>query len=149
MIKITKKWLTHHEACCSESDKERAEKEFKGDINLICKALIKENRLEDANWLLIRIMNKKQKIQYAIFVAEKVLHAYEDHYPNDNGLRLVIKAAKASLESPCEEVKEDAASRTALAALVIDTAYFVARDAYVFQKAIIEKGLKILKGVNN
>ena len=69
MKKITKKWLKKIKACCPESDMDRAEKELKGDIELIVKVLLNEDRFNDANWLLTQLMNKEQKVSYDTWTA--------------------------------------------------------------------------------
>ena len=123
MKKITKKWLKKINACCPESDMDRAEKEFKGDIELIAKALLDNNRFDDANWLLTRIMNKSQNVQYAIFAAEQVLSIFENKYPNDNRPRKAIEAAKNYLKNPCKKTK------SAAYATVYTTVYAAANAA--------------------
>ena len=35
------------------------------------------NKFDWTNWLIVRLMNRKQKIQYAIFAAEQVIGIYE------------------------------------------------------------------------
>jgi len=104
-MKITKKWLLQHKACCSKEDMDRAEKELKGDISLICNTLLKENRFNAANWLITRVMTKKQCIEYAIFAALQVIDIFENEYPKDKRLRLALIATKKYLKNPCEKTK--------------------------------------------
>jgi len=61
-------------------------------------ALLKHNP-EWANWTVARLLNRKQKIQYAVFAAEQVLDLFEKKHPNDNRPRLAINAAKAVIKS--------------------------------------------------
>jgi len=133
-MKITKKWLLQHKACCSKEDMDRAEKELKGDITLICDALLKEDRFDDANWLIVKFMNKKQGVQYAIFAAKQVLNIFEKEYPQDKNPRLAIESAEIYLKNPCEKTR-DAAIRAANAVLytaaneVADAAFYAAAYA--------------------
>ena len=124
-MKITKKWLLQHKACCSKEDMDRAEKELKGDISLICNTLLKENRFNAANWLITRVMTKKQCIEYAIFAALRVIGIFEKEYPKDKRPRLAIEAAEKYLKNPCEKTR-DAAS---YAANAVSYAIYAARAA--------------------
>ena len=45
------------------------------ELELIKK--LAEYRFDWANWLIARIMNKKQKVSYAVFAAEQVIDIYE------------------------------------------------------------------------
>ena len=63
-MKITREWL--------------AQKNNDG-ISLV-KALIKEEKYSWANWLIVRIMNKGQKVTYAIYAARRELNFYEKEY---------------------------------------------------------------------
>ena len=124
-MKITKNWLKKHKACCNENDMNRAEKELKGDINLICNTLLKENRFSDANWVITKVMTKKQCIEYAIFAALRVIGIFEKEYPKDKRPRLAIEAAEKYLKNPCEKTR-DAAS---YAANAVSYAIYAARAA--------------------
>ena len=105
----------------------RAEKELKGDVTLICNTLLKENRFSDASWVITQAMNKKQSVQYAVFAAKQVLDIFENECPQDKGPRLAIESAEIYLKNPCKRTK-DAASYA------------------VLKPRIIKNGLKILKG---
>jgi hypothetical protein len=73
-----------------------------------------------ANWLIVRLMNKKQKVQYAIFAAEQVIDIFEKKYPNDDRPRKAIETAKTYLSNPGKKNKDAAAAAAAAAA---DAAY--------------------------
>ena len=77
-MKITKEWLKEKNAYWNEEDMDRAEKELKGDVDLICNTLLKENRFNDANWLITRMMTKKQGVQYVIFAAYAAIYAADE-----------------------------------------------------------------------
>jgi aminopeptidase N len=131
MKKVTKRWLKKMNACCSESDMDRAEKNLKGNIVLITKTLLAEDRFSDANWLVTRLMNKKQNVQCAIFAAEQVLPIFEEKYPNSNSPRKAIEAAKNYLKNPCEITKNavDYAARAAACVAARAAACAAARAA--------------------
>jgi len=113
--KITTEWLQKQKACCSGirwflSQKER-------EPIKVLKALMAENLYHDANWLIVRLMDRKQQRQSAIFAAEQVLHLFEKKYSEDKRPRLAIEAAKKVLENNTEEKrKADAAAVRAAAA---------------------------------
>jgi hypothetical protein len=107
MKNVTVEWLTRRGACVTLEDKRRAEK--LGDLRKIINELIKENRLDDANWLITRYMpTKRQKVSYAIYAANQVLWVYEKEYPNDSRPRDAIEAAKRWLKNPTKRNSEAA-----------------------------------------
>jgi len=75
-------------------------------------SLNKEKHWPWANWLIVRAMNRKQYLNYAIFAAEQVIHIWEKRYPEDSRPRQAINAAKAALENDTEENKKLAYSAT-------------------------------------
>ena len=96
--------------------------------------LIKENHLfkyQWTSWIVARLLNKNNKIKYAIYAAEQVIHIFEKQYPNDKRPRNAIKAAKAYLKNPTKENKEKCkiAANAAAAASYAAAAYAAAYDA--------------------
>lgn len=96
-MNITEKWLGEKCACLDGVKWFKAEKE-RGAIKVIQKLMI-ENRFPWANWLIVRVMARKQYLAYAIFAAEQVIDIYEKKYPNNKMPRQAIEAAKAVLEN--------------------------------------------------
>lgn len=102
-----------------------------------------ENHLDWANWYVIQILNKKQKIQYAIFAAKSVLHIYQKRYPDDNRPQKAIEAAEKYLENQTEENKHAAAVANAAAhAVYVAVAAYTAADAAYAEKELIIKIIK-------
>ncbi len=93
-MKITLAWLKKNNAC--EEGIEYCE--AKGFIGLpikeFARKLIKADKLDWANWLIIRILQKPDTVKYAVFAAELVLPIFEKKYPNDDMPRKAIEAAK-------------------------------------------------------
>ena len=120
--KVTKSWLKKHHAC-TDSLAHVIKNNYIGlsPIDFI-KKLMSEDRFPDANWLIVRIMNKKQKVQYAVFAAEQVLDIYEKKYPNNKAPRLAIEAAKKYINNPCKITKKNAYAAAA-ASPAADAAY--------------------------
>ena len=134
-MKITKKWLEEKRACCSENDMDRAEKELKGDVKLITDTLLKEDRFNDANWLLTKLMNKKQCVEYAVFAAKQVLGVFEKKHPNDKKPRKAAAYAYAYAAY---------AAAAAYAANAANAASYAAAAASDVKTKIIKYGIKIL-----
>jgi len=138
-MEITKEWLQEKSACPEGAKWFLDQKET--DCVTVGEKLIRENKLDWANWLLSRAMSHTQQIKYAIYAAEQVIEIYEKEYPKDDRPRKAIEAAKAYLNKPTEENKA-AASAAANAA---DAAANAADAA--MKKKIIVYGLKLLKEV--
>ncbi len=157
---ITKNWLKEQRAC-----KEGCEWALKNAPNAegedAVKALIKAGKIDWANWLVVRLMTHKQKVQYAIYAAKQVIGIYEKKYPDDKRPREAIEAAKNYLKNPCHKTKNTAtaaanAAADAYAANAANAAaYAAAYAAYAVANAgalktkIIEYGLMILRGREN
>jgi hypothetical protein len=112
-MKITKEWLEEKSACSEGKEWFFAQKEAEG--KKVCLKLIKAEKLDWANWLVVRLMNHNQQIQYAIFAAEQVIEIYEKQYPKDDRPRKAIEAAREYLKWPTKE-NRDAARAAAGAA---------------------------------
>ena len=131
-MKISKEWLREKRACVEGVQWFTEQKEIDG-LNVV-KKLIKENRLGWANWLIVRIMEYKQYVSYAVFAAEQVIDIYEKKYPNNKKPREAIEAAKKCIENPTEENKKAYAAAAARGAAA-DAAYAAAAAAYAADAA--------------
>ena len=80
-----------------------------------------------ANWLLTRVFNREQKIQYAVFAAEQAIDIYEKKYPTDKRPRAAIEAAKKCITDKSAAAAAYAAA--AAAAYAADAAYAAAAAA--------------------
>ena len=125
-MKITKKWLEEKNACSSGTDWFLAQEETDG-IKVV-KQLIQIKRLDWANWLIVRIMDYKQYVSYAVYAAELVLPIYEKKYPEDKRPRNAIEAAKKCIDNPSKENKK-AAADAAYAAYAASYASYAASYA--------------------
>lgn len=73
------------------------------DLKAICYALIDDNHISWANWLMVRCLNNIQNVQYAVFAAEQVIDIFEREHPKDPRPRKAIEAAKAWIREPGKE----------------------------------------------
>jgi len=159
MKTVTKKWLDSKEACQSSLNYV-VENGYIGlsPVDFIRK-LMTADRFSDANWLIVRCMNRKQRLAYAIFAAEQVISIYEKKYPNNDKPRKAIEAAKKVLrydskknrsaaESAAWSATESAAESARSAAWSAWSAAESATESAwsAIQKRIIENGIKILGG---
>ena len=126
---ITKEWLREKGACTDGYNwflHQRSRDELK-----VLEKLIQEEHFEWANWLIVRRMERKQYIQYAIFAAEQVIDIYEKQIPDDKRPRLAIEAARRCLidDSDAAWAAGDAARAAGDAARAAGDAAWAAGDA--------------------
>ena len=143
-MKITKEWLEERNACKEGIDWFATQTETDG-IKILKKLIAedKEDKLDWANWLIVRLMDYNGYVSYAIFAAEQVIDIFEKEYPKDKRPRLAIEAAKKCIDNP------NAANAAYCAAKAADAAYYAAYcaanyAAYCAADAKKEMQLKIL-----
>jgi hypothetical protein len=107
-MKITSEWLQKQHACLSEVEWFKNQTETKPEV-LIAK-LIDEERLDWANWLIVRVLTHKQQVAYAIYAAERAVEIFEKHNPKDKRPRKTIDAARAVLKRDTQKNREAAAA---------------------------------------
>jgi hypothetical protein len=112
--KVTAELLKKHSAC-TDGYRYVADK---GWLSLeavpLIRNLMTDKKYDWSNWLIVRVMERKQYLTYAIYAAEQVIDIYEKQYPKDDRPRKAIEAAKAYLKNPTAENK--AAAHTAAGA---------------------------------
>ena len=126
-MKISKKWLEDKYACGTGVVWFVEQKERNG-LKVVQK-LIKEDKLSWANWLIVRIMNYKQYVSYAVYAAEQVIDIYEKKYSNDKRPREAIEAAKKCISNPTEDNKRAAGTAAEAAWAAARAARAAARAA--------------------
>ena len=72
-MKITQAWIKKYNPCEEGIEWFEGQKETDG-IEVV-KALIKDNHTDWANWAIVRIMNRKQRIWYACYAHNLVSYA--------------------------------------------------------------------------
>ena len=70
-----------------------------------------DHRLDWANWVICRVFDRTNKVRYAIFAAEQVIHLFEKKYPDDKRPRKAIEAAKEWLKNPSADYADSAACK--------------------------------------
>src|SRR3990167_1656094 len=104
---ITVELLRKHGACPEAVEWLRAQKTT--DHEKLLSLAIRDGKYHWANWLTVRLLNRNQKIQYAVFAAEQVLDIFEKRYPEDKRPRKAIESAKGMLKNDTEENRKSAA----------------------------------------
>jgi len=138
---ITKAFLQEKRACQQGIDVFESSKLEGLDIKDVVKFAINSKdiqKIQWANWLIVRTMTKKQYVSYAIFAAEQVIDIYEKKHPGDERPREAIHAAKKVLENDTKKNRA-AAYAAAYADVAADAdaaaAYAAAAAAYAADAA--------------
>ncbi len=135
--KITKKWLRDNNVC--ESGYEWFCNQKETNTRKVLLKLIGEDRSNDANWVIVRMMTRRQKVQYAFFAAEHVFDIYEKEYPDADRPRKAIEATKKYIKNPSDDNKKAAAyaAEAAYSAYAAAEATYAAYSAYAAAEAIV------------
>ena len=140
---ITKKWIDKNNPC------EKAlvwYKDYLGKSPItILNRLIKTKKYVWANWFIVRVMEYRDYVSYAVYTAEQVIDIFEKKYPDDKRPRQAIEAAKKCIKDPSKENKKVARAAwvAAGAARAAAEAAWVATEAAI-QKKILDYGIKLL-----
>jgi hypothetical protein len=121
-MNITNEWLQKNRACKEGAVWFNAQAEI--DAKTVLMSLLEQDHFDWANWAVVRLMARKQRVKYAIYAAKKALKIYESTCPKNKAPREAIKAAKACFKNPSEKNKTtayDAAYAAYAAAYTADT----------------------------
>ena len=125
MKKVTKEFLKEKNACRDGYEwwiKNCEELETVDQIKKLA-----DYRFAWANWLIVRVMDYKLYVSYAVFAAEQVIDIYEKKHPEDKRPRKAIEAAKKCIKDPSEKNKRAAvAAADAAAYAYADVAAYAA-----------------------
>ena len=135
MKTVTKEFLQKHDACNSGMEWVIENKLIGLTPKEFIDKLMTSGKFSWANWLIVRLMNKKQKVMYAIFAAEQVLHIFEERYKNDLRPRKAVEAAKAYLKNPSKKTKQDAYAAAHAATAARAAAHAASAAAYAYATA--------------
>jgi hypothetical protein len=126
--RITAKWLKKKRACTLDEENRQAEE--LSDVRLVVEELMKQDRFNDANWLITRKLNVGENRMYAINAAKLSLPIYEKEYSDDDIPHKAIEAAERYLKHKTKKNKE-ALIRAAKAVHAAIGAAVAAADAAV------------------
>jgi hypothetical protein len=122
--RITAKWLKKKRACTSDEENRQAEEI--GDVRLVVEELMKQDRFNDANWLITRKLNVDENRMYAINAAKLALPIFEKEFPDDNRPRKAIEAAEKYLKHKTKKNKKALIRAAAVAYAAVAYAYVAA-----------------------
>ena len=108
ILKITKEFLREKNACAEGTKWVTQHKLIGLEDTSFLRELMEAKQYHWANWLIVRVMEYKQYVSYAVFAAEQVIDIYEKKYPNNKAPRLAIEAAKKCIGDPSDENKQAA-----------------------------------------
>ena len=140
-MKITKKWLKSYNACAKGIEFVENEGLIGLEVDKFVKRLIKLEKLDYGNWLIVRVLSKVECVKYAVYSAELVLPIWQKRYLENNRPALAIEVAKKWLENSNINISNitataayaaDAADATTVANITADTyaGYAAAYAAY-------------------
>jgi len=117
-MRVTKNWLIKHNACSDGMSFVTEHKLIDTDECHFIRQLVKLDKYQWALWLLVRRLDRKNRIRFAVYCAKDVLPIYEAEYPNDDRPRKAIEAAETCMKSNTKKNRDAArvASRAATAA---------------------------------
>ena len=141
-MRVTKNWLVKHDACSDGMIFVTEHKLIGTDECYFIRQLVKLDKHDWALWLLVRRLDRKDRIRVAVYCAKDVLPIYEAEYSNDDCPRKVIEAAEACVETNTKKNRD--AARAAMAA-----ARAAAEATINDQSAMlryIEYGVELLEG---
>jgi hypothetical protein len=132
--KITIAWLNETGACNKGKQWFTEQSETNG-IKVVRK-LMTETKPYWSNWMICRLFNRKQRIQYAAFAAEQVIDIFEKKYPDDKRPRLAIESARKCIAHDTAENRNAAAAAAdAAASAAADADAAAAADAAAYAAA--------------
>jgi hypothetical protein len=125
---ITDDWIKQNDPC-KEAVESWWDKKERDPIKIL-KLLIKDKKYDWANWFMVRVMEYRDYVSYAVFSAEQVLDIYEKRYPDDKRPREAIEVAKKCISNPNKENKAAAGAADAAAYAAHAGAYAAYAGAY-------------------
>lgn len=100
---ITTDWLKEHNACSEGMDWFSMQSETDG--RAVMESLISAGKIEWANWLITRMLDRKCRIRYAVFAAEQVLDIFEKQYHDNKRPKIAIESARLVLKNDTPETR--------------------------------------------
>lgn len=65
----------------------------------VMKNLLRDNKLDWANWLIVRVLTRRQCLSYVIYATEQVIDIFAGRSPEDAQPRLALNAVRAVMAS--------------------------------------------------
>ena len=141
-MKITKEWLKKYKFQ-SETIEWFEKQNFSDHRDVVLNFPDVRGRLRLTSFLLSRLMNKRQKIQFKLFSANSLLYVFEEVWPRDTRLKLKIKNWESWIKNPTKENNEKIriSDKVQFITQWSGTAY----DLDLVTRKILIYGLKLIK----
>ena len=128
-MKVTKNWLIKHNACSDGMIFVTKHKLIGTDECYFIRQLVKLDEHEWALWLLVRRLDHKDRIRFAVYCAKHVLPIYEAEHPDDDRPRKAIEAAEACVADNTQKNRDVCADAARAASWAARAAKAAARAA--------------------
>jgi len=115
---VTEKFLKEKGACIEGM--EWFEQQQETSVTGVVNALIADNQLHWANWLILQLVSYNQSVAYAVFAVEQVIDIYARRYPADQRPQNAISTARKCLIDPSRKNKNAARAAAYAAADAAD-----------------------------
>ena len=132
-MRVTEKQLIDA-GCCQDGTYKyfRYSGRKRWDADKLLKLAIRAKDYRSAATAISKMMNRRQRVTWAIWCAERVINIYEDSHIDDSRPRDAIKAAKAWLKNPA--AANAAANAANAAANAAAYAAYAAAYAYAYER---------------
>ena len=152
ITKITDEWIKQNSPCPEALD--WYEDYLGKSPGVILKRLIKAKKYDWANWFIVRVMEYKDYVSYAVFAVEQAISIYEKKYPDDKRPRNAIEAAKKCIDNSSWENKDAAYAAAYAAYTAADAAAYATANAAdaanaanaAMKKKTLDYGMSLLAG---
>jgi hypothetical protein len=152
ITKITDEWIMQNSPC-KEAVEGWWDKKERNPIKIL-ELLIKDKKYDWANWFIVRVMEYKDYVAYAVFAVEQAISIYEKKYPDDKRPRNAIEAAKKCIDNSSWENKDAAYAAAYAAYTAADAAAYATANAAdaayaanaAMKKKTLDYGMSLLAG---
>jgi len=128
-MRVVTKALLKKIAACDDGTKYAVKSLLGKSYSDAIKQCIADNKLQWANWGIVRVMDGTERVKYAVYAARQVLKLFEDKYKDDKRPREAIEAAERWTRNPSEKNRNAADAASAAAYNAADAAANADADA--------------------
>jgi hypothetical protein len=144
-MNIDEAWLTEQKACPDGVEWFLAQ--AKTDSIEVLESLISENKLDWASWLMVRLLDSKQNLEYAVYSAQKIVDLFGGTFPGGERPDLAVAAARNAVEGVSEGSLGEGDSSAIAAGAQWAAAWVSGGDSVdSTKKAILAYGIELLRG---
>ena len=143
-MNITKEFLEKHNACSEGQDWVTENNLIGLEATELVKKLMEKEKYSWANWLIVRLLTKKQLVLYIVFAMKQWSRCFKEKYPFDKESQELIRLIRKLVENPTKKRYE--ALSEARASDLADLAYLADRaDLIKLQIEVLNYGIKLFR----